>query len=458
MTKLNRDVAIKTLIDYKDSILKLIDYININDTGYEIPVAFYLNLYNTEIYELARDDAQAMRNLTVDSLVESKIFLEQNKKKGVLILERVVVDLLRFIDINRSKELTRKDFEHMRQQLESAVNIVLATEKGSREYRDAMRTFYEALNSVHSKIRENAERLKVKVDDIAVEYKSLGDRDAKNAFDLFDKVTDIYHQYVLPCFEFLNASNRLVEKENFSDSVDSLILWHEEAGGRYSVVASSIQFSKNAIFSYYKDISEWERKLKQYSNSLEAERRNFIAIEAAFNGLMKEIESLRHGKIRGYKLTPEAEFFKHFTVLDGIESQNTKFQAKLNWQKDTTLRRFGEFHAYLETKAITRPRRIKKRPPPEPNIEDERKDLIANLVFSIDYPNEIPDIHKFLHQNLKVLLTDYSLIDLLYALECIYPEFESQIIWTEFPKREVSYQEYFLEYVPVTFKESELHV
>lgn len=451
--RLNRDVIIRTILDYQESFLRLLDYVNTHNGTLEVPVNFYLRMYNEIICPKSdlNKDPNAIQHLSIESLVENGIFLRHNKKNGTIVLENIVVDVLRFIDIKRSRELTRNDFEQMRAQLEQAVTSVLKTSIDSQDYNDAMVTFYESHNAVHSKIRENVERLQVKVDKIGADYKKhYTGKNKQSVLTLFDSITEIYHRYVLPCFEFLNETN-LVEKRNFAEAVNVLIEWHENQGAY--TVASSIQFSKTSVASYYKDISEWERKLKQYSTELESDRKNFIAFEAAFTSLMDNIKELRHGKQRGFKLSPNSDFFKNFSVFDGIENQKMKYQAKLSWETGRTIRRFKEYLFYIEEKELSQKSKVSLTTMlPSTDVHEDRKIIIAKIVSSLSV-DSIDDVHNFIHQTLMDKMPDYSLIDALYGLECFIPIHEENLHWSNVKKRRIDDCDYYLDYAPIKLKD-----
>lgn len=451
--KLNRDVIIRTLLDYQEPFLRLLDYVNTHNGTLEVPVNFYLKMYNTIICPQAdlNKDANAIFHLSIESLVENGIFLRHNKKNGTIVLENIVVDMLRFIDVKRSRELTRNDFEQMRAQLEQAVDAVLRTNLDTQDYNDAMTTFYEIHNAVHSKIRENVERLQVKVDKIGVDYKAhYAGENTQSVITLLDDVTEIYHRYVLPCFEFLNETN-LVEKRNFAEAVNALIEWHENQDAYMK--ASSIQFGKTSVASYYKDISEWERKLKQYTTELESDRRNFIAFEAAFTSLMDGITELRHGKQKGFKLTANSTIFQHFSVLDGIETQKMKYQARLQWEEGKTIRRFKEYLFHIEEKELSQQTKTPlKALPADTDIYDVRKLAIAKIVYGLSV-DSITEVHEFIHDTLQQELSDYSLKDTLYGLECFIPIHEEKLRWSNANKRRLNDGVYYLDYVPILLED-----
>jgi len=455
--RLQRDVLIASMLRYQDAFLSLLDYINQrdNDGAFAVPSQLYYQQYNRTITPRAKanDDLNAIKHLSMDSLLANGVFLKNEKQSGMLVMQSVIVDLLRFIDVKRARELTRKDFELMRANLEESVRQVIGSQVGSDDYRDAMLSYHEVMNGIHSKIKENAERLGVKVDELATEYKALNS-DAPDALinvnTLYDKVNHLYSRYVLPCFEFLNATP-LVAKDTFSDAVDAIIDWHDALGNEHATTAQKIGFAKTAISSYYKDVSEFERKLKQYSNSLESDRRSFIAIEAAYTRLMDSIEERRHGLSRGFKLSSDSLVFNHFSSLDGLLTQ--RFKPKLRWEDARTVRRLKEYLNYLESVDERATEKSLKPVPANISLESDRQEQIGKQVLKIELPDKTMDVHYELHSILSKELDDYSLMDLLYALESFIPLNMEKITWFEADAKRVDDGTYYLTYLPIQWGE-----
>mgnify|MGYP000624352279 CR=1 FL=1 len=455
--KLQRDVLITSMLKYQDAFLSLLDYINQrdNDGAYAVPTQLYHLQYTRAIIPKAKanNDQNAIKHLSVDSLLENGVFLKNEKQSGMLVMQSVIVDLLRFIDVKRARELNRKDFELMRANLEESVRQVTNSQVDSDDYRDAMLSYHEVMNGVHSKIKENAERLGVKVDELATEYKALNNDvpdAAINVNTLYDKVNHLYSRYVLPCFEFLNATP-LVAKDTFSDAVDAIIDWHDALGGKHAATAQKIGFAKTAISSYYKDVSEFERKLKQYSNSLEADRRSFIALEAAYTQLMESIEERRHGLGRGFKLSSDSLVFSHFSSLDGLLSQ--RFKQKLKWEGVRSVRRLKEYLHHLESIEVDSADNSLKPVPAHISLESDRQEQIGKRVLKIEMPDKSMDVHHELHSILSKELDDYSLMDLLFALESFVPLNMDKIIWFEADAKRVDDGTYYLTYLPIQWGE-----
>lgn len=453
--KIRRDVIVQSILKYQRSFLQILDYINKNSGVLETPVTLYLNLYAKEIIVEAenKNDINAHNQLSIESLVESGIFVYHNKNTGMLVLDNAIFELLRFIDVSRARELNREDFEVLRGHIELTIKNVVKHSVDSEQYQDAMQAFYSVMNETLSKLRSNVEKLVTKVDEIAVEYKIFESNGRLSFIELYEKVQFLYRRYVLPCYEFISPSLQLVSKQGFSQSIDELIEYHQEQG--FDSVANMIGFNKTAITSYFKDISELEGKLKQYSNRLESDRNFFISVENAYTALMESVQELRHGKQRRFLLSHDSKFFSHYKYLDGLSTHKAKFDSGLRWQKDKSIKRFKEYLRFIDEIQVESSRSpILISLPAEIDLEEERKIQVAEMVYTLELAGITKDVHKYLYEILSSSLSEFSMVDILFALECVHDIYDQEIVTSSFEQSGLSDDKYYLSYLPITILES----
>lgn len=454
--RVRRDIVVQAIIDYQKTFFKILDYINERSGVLEVPDSFYLKLYSNEIFRDsgAKGDANAQNYLNIESLVENGIFVYHNKDTGMLSLDNAIFELLKFIDVSRARELNREDFELLRGSVESAVKNTLRHDIGSESYQDAMKAFYVSMNETHSKIRTNVEKLVSKVDEVAVEFKLFENAGRGSFIKLYEKVVFLYQRFVLPCYEFISPTIQLVSKQSFSQAVDELIAFHQENGK--AGIANSISFNKTAITSYFKDVAELEAKLKQYSNRLESDRNFFISIENAYTALMDSVRGLRHGKQKGFMLAHSDAFFDSYSCLDGLSSHSSKFDPLLNWRADKASRRFKEYLLFIEAQDSAQRQKIELKPlPQEIDLDEERSILVAEIVSALLFDDSIQDIHKHLQLTLTEKLSDFSLVDVLFGLECVHDLYDEELKATSYERARIEDDCYFLEYIPIAVLESE---
>ncbi len=455
--RIRRDIAIQSILKHQDSFLKILDHINNNSGVLDIPSSLYLKLYHKDIYLKAesQNDINAHQHLSVESLIENGIFVYHNRHTGNLTLDNTIFELLRFIDVSRARELNREDFENLRGHIEQAVKNVMKYSFGSEQYNDSMMSFHSIMNETLSKFRSNVEKLVKKVEDISVKYKAFESNEKVSFIELYEKVQFLYRRYVLPCYDFISPNLQLVSKQSFSESLDALIDFHHEQGS--DAVANQLGFNKTAVTSYFKDVAELENKLKQYSNRLETDRNFFISVESAFTALMNDIDELRHGKKKGFMLSENSPFFLNFKSLDGLSTHKMKFDSGLKWKKEKSIKGFKEYLKGLEDIELTKRSSVSKKIQPLPiNIEpdEDRKKDIAEIISEFEPSSFNLDIHQYLNNILKVHLDDFSLVDVLFGLECVYDLYEQEIVMNSYEIHRLSDDKYFLTYLPIKLQET----
>lgn len=456
--KLNRDVLVTAIVKYQGAFFKLLDYIHNHDGSLEFPEYLYINLYNNEICK-NDDDNNTHHHLSITSLVENGIFIHNDKNTGMITIERVIVDLLRFLDIKRTKELSYFDFEQLRKRIVDITHEVQTFDVDSQNYHDAMTSFNGLMSEIHSKIKENVNGLTAQVESIAKDYKlyDSGSTDV-SVFDLYEKVTFLYIRYVLPCYEFINPEMEMVRTKTFSKAVQGLIEYHSELGLAQYKTANSIQFRKTAITSYYKNIALLARKLEQFSSRLENDRSYFLAIESTFSELMDCIISLRHGKQRNKYLAKDVAIFTKFTTLDGLSDRKSKYSTRLNFDKPVLRLRFKEYLTLVDETHI----KEKKKPltpiPPEILIGQDRKVLISRLLYKIKLPEYILDVQLFIYDFLKEKLLNFSLTDVLFGVEVLLPRLDQNKVTSSFNRNRLIDENYFFDYIILKFEKEKINV
>ena len=456
--KLNRDVLVSAIINQQGTFFKLLDYIDNHDGSLEFPEHLYINLYNNEICSDG-DDSNILYHLSITSLTENGVFIHNDKNTGMITVENVIVDLLRFLDIKRARELTHFDFEHLRKRTVDVVREVETFDLDSQDYHDAMASFNRLMSEIHSKIKENVSGLIAQVESIAKDYK-LYDVGSSNisVFDLYEKVTTLYTRYVLPCYEFINPEMEMIRTKTFSKAVQDLIEYHSEASRKQYKTANAIQFRKTAITSYYKNIATLVRKLEQYSNHLEQDRSYFLAIESAYSELMDSITPLRHGKQRNKYLTPDATIFEKFIALDGLGGRKSKYSMRLSWNKETTKLRFKEYLAVINESHIKEKNRNLNPLPAETSINQDRQILISKLLYKAKIPEHIPNIHRFIYDQLRRALEYFELADVLFGLEAFLPMLDQERVIPTFKKHQLTDESYFFDYIELELKKEMIDV
>lgn len=456
--KLNRDVLINLIVKHQRAFLVLLDYIDEHGEALEIPEHIYLHVYRTMICN--DEDEQDELHLSIPSLLDNGVLIHHDRAAGILTIAQIVIDLLRFLDVKRARELTNSDFNQMRSGLVNATQQVIEQQVDTELFDDAMRTFNTLMGEIHSKIKDNVATLGTQVNYLARDYKQFdaGSTDI-SVFDLYDRVSSLYNRFVLPCYEFISPSMDMVQTLTFSQAIQSLIDYFGEKDINRPEVAGRIQLRKTAITSYYKDIDALAKKLEKYSSHLEKERRDFLAIENAYSVLLDSMIPLRHGKKRRRTFKPDSDVFSLNNGLDGLSSHKNRLSSKFNWEPGTTSMRFGAYKVALEDVISTSPAPALQPVPPDDEPDHQRQVDIMHALIKSPLESDVENLHQHLFGVLQDNISDAELRDLLYALEVVLPQYENTIRRSpDLRKNRIDDGRYFLDYVQVEHRKGEQHV
>lgn len=246
--KISRDKILNLILDHKQAFYALLDYVSQNGGAVDIPQPLYLQQYNDVI--LTSKDESAKRILTLDNLSENGIIVNLDNQANTLTLQTFVIDMLRFIDTSRIRELSQADFEGMRQQFQLLCDRFehqLNISPGLDEYDEWRLMLLELINTTLSKIQQNVEGLSSNVNGLGKRYEQL-DTDGHNTGDsgkLLEDATKLYERFIKPCHEFLSPSIGLKDgKKSFTASMERLAGLHDKRG--HPEIGARIQYKLTA--------------------------------------------------------------------------------------------------------------------------------------------------------------------------------------------------------------------
>ncbi|BFT28869.1 hypothetical protein D210916BOD24_00450 [Alteromonas sp. D210916BOD_24] len=456
--RLNRDVILSAIIKHQSSFLQILDFIDQQNGVPDIPEMLYLNLYSQKICQ--DNDVNVQAHLSLQTLLENGVFIHHDKNLGRLAVADVIIDLLRFIDVKRARELNRYDLEDLRQRVSDYVSNLCdaTTSMDSSDLNELLGSFYRLLSEIHSKIKENVAALDAQVRKVSQHYKEFNTGNtAISVFELYDTVTELHDKYVLPCYEFIDPMMEMKGKKTLTQSINQLIAHLASYPDRLNE-SNRLQYRFTAISSYYKDIGALVKKLKQYSTYLAQDRDRFLAIENAFNALVEDMVPLRHGKQKNKYLTPNSSVFQSFTILDGLREHKSTHAPKLNWFEGRTSLRFKEYLNLLESLETKPSRRSLSLLPKDVFVEEERQMDISKIMSRISIPDTIHDVHDFVFNVLSEELTGFWLGDVLCGIEEIMPYIAYENLVFSQQRRRQQDDKYYLDYLNVELKGSISHV
>ncbi|UUO25468.1 hypothetical protein FGD67_21295 [Colwellia sp. M166] len=451
--KIQKASLLIKILEYKDVFFTLLDYVNDNDNSNDVPEIIYLQLYNK--YIAKNDDTEASQWLTLESLTENDIFVHNDKNAGTITLQAFLIETLRFIDIERAKELSSTDFEKIREQFQSIWESVNSCSGiGSDHYHELMANFNELLTTTLSKVKRNVEVLAVQADDIASKFDLRHDHTTSyNANDLYQKLSSLFEKYVYPSLEFTNPKMEMsgFGKLTFVQVIDEFIQYHSKA----PKVASQIGYKKTAVTSFYKDIKRVLEKLERYYRFVEIDRANYLSIEKAFNHLGQEVDRLRHGKSRNKYLTNDLEVLNQYHTFKNLAFHKSKFSKKLAWKAPLSTIHFKQWFEDLKDTEIVEDVEHDS-VFNAPSISLQREKEIIEWCMAHNWERNVDDIHQYIQIELKkAFASQYQLTDLLAGLESFFAIVDRKLYKRSPKKVKIIEGKYYMDYLIISLTAEE---
>lgn len=448
--RLQRNKVLKAIIDEMDRFAVLVDYINEHDTGGEIPknhyLWFYEHLIMRDIVAIDKEKAFYKYAFDSDSMIENG-FLYNIPSEGKFAFSKIVMDVLKFVDTSRSKQLFSDEFENMRQSTRMYCRKITGLETGSEKQLEYIAGFRTVLNEILSKVSENAYVLKTKVEAFSKEYIRHEEGNSNlSILDLYNEVDGLYHRNVKPFMDFTTTEN-IVENGGFYDSMQKIIDYFDT--NEDLSTSSSFAIRRNAITSYYKDITDTAELLQHYLDQLGRDRSSFLIIENAFTELMERLEPLRTGGSKNILLSTDDHFFQRLTVFDGLKAFN--YDQKLSLDDSGNYEQFAWHLERIEDHPTQKKVKLQAALPPRNHDWKKRQKLISELAYDLEISECLDDIVLSLHDYLTIRLPNYTLPDFLIGLEAFLPRLRKGITCTANHGR-IEDDTYYFEYVVKTYE------
>lgn len=418
--RIDRAILIKHILKHRKAFEALLDYTTLKGGAGEIPQGLYIQQYRDVI--LVEGDDMDRRLLAMETLHENGLFVHLDKQADTLTMQSFLVEMLRFIDTSRIRELSHYDFENIRGQFQDICQRFesdLSITPGDKDYEEAKVTLFELVDNTLSKIQQNVEALDSKANSIGARYDKL-DKEGHTTPDtrrLLEDSVALYERFIKPCHEFLSPSIGMKEgKKTFTASMERLASVHMNRG--HPDIGLRIQYKMTAIRSYYKNIARIENRVQRYHRSLAIERLRYAAIETAYNDLLNDVIKLRHGKLKGTKLPTNSAIFISRGYLTGFKRHNAAQEQRIDWYDHDNAAILNEWVESIQSDDQNHDQR---KPEPLPSLRDmnkERREWIIKLCISREWPSETKDIVQDIDSWLPLAVSDYTLLDFLAAYQC----------------------------------------
>ena len=416
--RVSRDKIIQTMLAHKPAFYALVDYVQHQGGSAEIPQKLYIDAYHQHI--VASGDDYAIRVLSLDALSKNGIIVHLDHQAGTLTLQSFVMELLRFLDTSRVRELSQQDFEQMRDQFQRLAQVMEAmpTLQGLPDYDETKITLFELIDQTLSKIQQNVEGLSAQVNRLGVRYEALDKavEGQTESLRLLDDATRLYERFIRPCNAFLSPKiDSAGDQISFTQSMTRLYELHEKRGESYT--GFRIRYKLTAIRSYYKDIALMQQRVRRYTQTLASERKRYNAIEKAYKALEDAVVELRHGKLRGTKLSSYHDIFRSTHSLSGLKKRQVIQDAKLNWYEVDQQARLNEWLATVDLQQDIVPD-LKPLVIPV-DVDEQRRAELMRLCIERQWPESSDDLIEDVHNWLYESIDDHKLLDTLIAYQSL---------------------------------------
>lgn len=448
------DRTLIAMIEHKQVFLDLIDYLDEQEEGEEIPVSVYYERVRSLInsIEEERDQKRLRQVFEIENLQQAGLLVDHDRHRSVISFASFVTDMFRHFDNGRLRELSSEQLEALR----TDQNLSLERLKdcqilpGNEKFDDLLVVIFERLRASQARIKQNVSSLQGQAERLSkiVESHNLSDLEqTRKTQKALEEINRIYQKHVLPTLQFLNERENLKQGLPALTAVDEIASVLETAG--LPTISQRVLYAKNSIRSYAKDVEAIRKTLERYVRQSNRQRHQYDCIEAAFNNLRDEFQQLHDGKLNNKYLNSDAEVFRAGRMFSGLKKQ--RFEAKLDWHEIDHAQCFDE-HLRVELPKLKEKQQKVLATFSVDDVRDKherdlmiKKRKIQYLMSDCDIPTSHIDIHQYVHEYLQEKLEEYSLGDLLEGISWLRSKINVPIR-PEFGLNTIRYNGLCLEY------------
>ncbi len=458
------DQTLIGLIAQKPLFFSLIDYLDARGEGHEISLGFYFAAVRQQVDSLVdpRERSRVRKLLEPEHLWRSGFLAAWDKARGSLVFQPFLMELFRHLERSRLRELTPEQLESLRLELNHSLQRLqsVPVTQGDAGFEDILQLLMDRLGNVLGRIRQNVASLQGQAEHLSrlIEEENPGDRESvrETAFAL-QEVNRIYSRHVLPTLRFLN------EQEHYPEGLPALTAAGECASILLSAglpgLSQRIQFAKNSIRSYAKDVENIRKTLERYVRQSALQRHQYDCIEEAYNRLRERVSDLAGGRSR----LLDSECLDELGGASFAGLKRHRFDARLEFHGAAQKPLFDEWMRVQLPLVRARHGGTAVAQLSGAGFQEQgarrqalRKEQLKRLAMGYPLPDMVEDLHQQLHEYLGQQLSDYALADLLDALGWVRGRIAGQRLQPSPGLRRIRHAGLCLEYYPLrTVKQQE---
>lgn len=453
---------LKQLIDYRQHFTPLVDHMEQHHGTTEIP----LGLYRRQVRAAADAAAQAVskreaervfQTLAENNLAHERLIVRNEQARGTLMFAPFVLEMLRHFDVSRLQGLSQTELEDLRRGLNQSLDAFeqLPLTFDDEDFCDELRLLRRRTQDTLASIQASVATLGAQSDRLGriVDHQDIARlEDAAQTREALRHINRIYQRHILPALRFLDPQTAFKQGIPAITALYRIADLMRDAG--LPELDEELRLAANAIHVYIKDIDALRLSLERYVRQNQRQRQQYDRIESAFNRLREATEALHGGSLRDKYIPLTDPAIRQPGTFAGIKRLRL---PRLDWRdidhradlEEFTDRRIAELrdardqqgsvtvdpaHTGLNEADLTRQRRQQE---------------VQALLKGWQLPHGCHDLHQALHDFLQAKLANYTLYDLLDALDWVMarPELGYR---ARFCHHVLAYGELELAYHPLT--------
>lgn len=458
--------VLKQIIEHRQLFSQLVAYIEEHDGDVEIPARLYRSIVrqaiqSEDIQGNSRERERIRYTLSEDNLLRERLIIRKDPARGTLVLAPFVVDMLRHFDVGRMRGLSQAELEGLRDGLNQSLIAFqeLPIDLMNDDFTDELRLLRRRIQDTLGKMQESIAALEAQGDHLAdqVEQQDVGSLEgAGETRKALESINRIYQRYILPTLEFLDPKTRF---KKGTPAITAIRRIAKIAAESYlPELNEEMELSANAIQSYVKDIDSLRLSLERYVRQDQQQRQQYDAIERAFNTIRLATEERHDDSFRNLYIPVRHAAIQSPGTFLGIKRMRF---SRLEWHEidhkadieEFTDRRIEELRNQLDKAGSVAVNPARARSTEAELQEQLRQHQIQALLETWMIPDDCQDLHFSLHEYLGNHLEDYTLNDLLEALDWVMalPSFKFH---ARFEHLEIAHGELALSYHPLIPREA----
>jgi len=329
------DISLISLIENKQVIYAVVDYMDghgtelVNEGVYIQAVRELINskTKKTEKQRLAKI-------FDLDNLVAAGLVIEVDKTTRNILFHTAVIEVFRLFDSKRLRELTNADLQELSARLDNAKENLLANIDGAdaQELNEQIEMVFLLLSEISSKLQTNTKSLQSKAQNLAETIDANNDlttlEEVRQKHQTLGELQKIYHRNILPMLEFLNEYEQV---KGLSPLKKIAAIHQIFSDFSHTNEAYRVQQYKIGITTHYKAIEEISQLLERYSRQEILYRKQYNAIEKAYQSMLDCASNLSDGKLNTQYFNAEEAIFHLSHSWYGLKHYRAAQKSLLNW-------------------------------------------------------------------------------------------------------------------------------